>query len=255
MTIPLDHLLSDVAAAGDAGVSLSKLTKKYVGKVGAKARTPEVEFRDRLAVLLREGAIRGPFKNGAAQLYFAADKGPTVETVAAKVVQLVLHAGVKLLSKAALRGKLKGLDKAYLADALAQAVARRAILEVACGVSQYYIHRDVAAERFNFAAEPLSMGEAREPAWRVTFEDLRPVYNRLKAEQKGLPSVKIYDLMRALGAPIDELHRLIAQEAKMGRVLINPTTSVELPREVMDAALRLPGHSEPFVTIVIEDEL
>ena len=89
----------------------------------------------------------------------------------------------------------------------------------------------------------------------MTFADLRPVYNRLKAEQKGFPSVKIYDLMRALGAPIDELHRLIAQEAKMGRVLINPTTSVELPREVMDAALRLPGHSAPFVTIVIEDEL
>ena len=40
----------------------------------------------------------------------------------------------------------------------------------------------------------------------------------------------------------------------MGRVLINPTTSVELPRRSMDVALRLPGHSEPFVTIVIEDE-
>jgi hypothetical protein len=44
------------------------------------------------------------------------------------------------------------------------------------------------------------------------------------------------------------------EEAKAGRITIHPTTSVDLPREVVDAGIRLAGFPEPFVTVVVKSE-
>ena len=144
-----------------------------------------MEFRDGSPFCSARALSQARLRMARRRLYFAADKGPTVEQVAAKVIQLLLDRGRQAAVEGGFEGQLKGLDKAYLAHALAQAVARLAILEAACGVSEYHIHRDVAAERFNFAAEPLSMGEGKRAGMACSLRDLRPVYNRLKAEQKG----------------------------------------------------------------------
>ena len=154
---------------------------------------------------------------------------------------------------------MTGLNRLFFADGIKHAVARRIIVELACGSSKYYLHRDVAAEYFDFKAAaspdervPLEPLTPVEP--KLAFDDLLPVYRRLKAEQGGFSAVKIFDLMKALGQPKEVLHRLLLDEAKAGRVTIHPTTSVELPAEVIDAGIRLPGYAEPFVTFVVKNE-
>lgn len=129
-------------------------------------------------------------------------------------------------------------------------------MELACGVSKYYLHRDVAAEYFGFEAASAEASASQDPSApaepKLRFEDLLPVYRRLKAEQGGFSAVKIFDLMKALDRPKEVLHRLLVEEAKAGRVTIHPTTSVELPKEVIEAGIRLPGYSEPFITVVVK---
>jgi hypothetical protein len=66
--------------------------------------------------------------------------------------------------------------------------------------------------------------------------------------------VKIFDLVKALERPKEAIHRLLVEEAEAGRITIHPTTSVELPAEVVDAGISLPGFTEPFVTVVIKDD-
>jgi hypothetical protein len=250
MIAKLDTVGADIVGAGDVGLTLGQIRKKFVGKSGTKAKAREAEMRERLASLVREGAIRGPFKTGASQLYFAAGRGPSIETASDTVAEFVFQSGVKLLSKAALEKKITGLNRRFFADAIADAVAKQTIMELVQGRARFYLHRDVAAERFGFEVEGPTA--PKKPA--LTFADLSPVYRRLKAEQGGFPAVKIFELIRALKAPKAEVHRLLIEEANAGRVTIHPTTSVELPPEVIDAGVRLPGFAEPFITVVVKDD-
>jgi hypothetical protein len=199
----------------------------------------------------------GTAQDGVAQYYFAAGRGPSIETASAVVARLVLQSSTKLLSRAGLERKLTGMNGRFFADAIKHAVG--AIVELACGTSKYYLHRDVAAEHFGFeAATPADAITTPRPAptspGRLVFEDLLPAYRRLKAEQGGFSAVKIFDLMKALNLPKDVVHRLLVEEAKSGRVTIHHTTSVELRPEVIDAGIRLPGYAEPFVTVVVKND-
>ena len=124
-------------------------------------------------------------------------------------------------------------------------------MELACGSSKYYLHRDVVAEYFGIGSDS-DGGGSREP--KLAFEDLLLVYRRLKAEQGGFSAVKIFDLIKALGQPKEVLHRLLVEEAKAGRITIHHTTSVKLPPEVTAAGIRLPDYAEPFVTVVVRDD-
>jgi hypothetical protein len=173
-------------------------------------------------------------------------------------VRFVLQSGVKLLSRAGLEKKVTGMHRRFLADAIKHAVASQVIVELACGTSKYYLHRDVVAEYFGFEVTSVDANALREPTTAVnpklTFGDLLPVYRRLKAEQGGFSAVKIFDLMKALNLAKDDLHRLLLEEAKAGRVTIHHTTSVELPPEVIDAGIRLPGFAEPFLTVVFKND-
>jgi hypothetical protein len=159
--------------------------------------------------------------------------------------------------------KVTGMNKRFFDDGLKHAVASQAILELSCGSSKYYLHRDVAADYFGF--EPASPGRAPLPLQPrppepvpappgLTLDNLLPAYRRLKAEQGGFSAVKIFDLMAALQDSKEDLHRLLIEEAKAGRVTLHPTTSVDLPRQVIDAGIRLPGFPEPFITVVVKTE-
>ena len=85
----------------------------------------------------------------------------------------------------------------FFADAIKHAVASRAIVELACGASKYYLHREVAADLFGFdqatAADTMEPVEAKTSTKApLSLEDLLPVYRRLKAEQGGFSAVKIF---------------------------------------------------------------
>lgn len=259
MASKLDNLLPAILDANDAGLTIGAIKDKFVGKSRAKAKEREAELREKLTSLVGGGAIWGPLKHKGTQYYFAAGRGPSIETASAGVVRLVLQSGAKLLSRPGLQKKVTGMNRPFFPDAVKHAVASRAILELACGVSRYYLHRDVAAEYFGFEtaasadaiASSMQSGGS-EPT--LSFEDLLPVYRRLKAEQGGFSAVKILDLIKALNLPKEVLHRLLVAEAKAGRVTIHPTTSVELPADVIEAGIRLPGLAEPFITVVVKND-
>lgn len=259
MVSKLDELLPTIIDAGDKGLSRGKITERFAGKSKAKQRTAELE--EKLAALARDGAIWGPLKHGATQYYFATGRGPSVETAGEAIVGLVFRSGIKLLSKAGLEKKVLGMNRRFFVDGLKHAASSGRILELSCGSSKYYLHRDVAADYFGFEpTAPAAPEPAQRPASaqaspaRLTLDDLLPAYRRLKAEQGGFSAVKIYDLMQAMNGSKDDLHRMLVEEAKAGRITIHPTTSVDLPREVVDAGIRLPGFAEPFVTVVVPGE-
>jgi hypothetical protein len=58
----------------------------------------------------------------------------------------------------------------------------------------------------------------------------------------------IADVIRESGLSKEQVHRWLTDEARAGRVTIHPTTSVDLPREAMDAGLSIPGFKEPFIS-------
>jgi hypothetical protein len=256
MASKLDELLPTIVDAGDSGLSIVKITQKFAGKSQAKERS--AELCDKLAALIRDGAIWGPVKHRAAQYYFATGRGPSIETASETIAEAVSRSGAKLLSIPALKKKVTGMNRPFFADGVKHAIAGQTILELSCGRSKFYLHRDVAADRFGFAPTssdgPIARGDAGPTKPSLAFENLLPVYRRLKAEQGGFSAVKIFDLIRALDVSQEVLHRLLVEEAKTGRVTIHPTTSVDLPKEVVDAGVRLPGFPEPFITVVVESE-
>jgi hypothetical protein len=256
MASRLDDLLPAIIAANDAGLTVSAIRTKFIGRSGTNGRL--AELGEKLASLIREGTIWGPFKHGRTQYYFATGRGPSIETASKAVERLIFQSGVKLPSRPGLEKKVTGKHRQFFADGIKHAVASRAIVELACGSSKFYLHRDVAAEYFGFEAVSVDACASREPSApvepRFAFEDLLPVYRHLKAEQGGFSAVKIFDLMKALDRPKEVLHRLLVEEVKAGRVTIHPTTSVELGGVVIDAGIRLPGFAEPFVTVVVKDD-
>ncbi|NVO14874.1 MAG: hypothetical protein HXX10_12635 [Rhodoplanes sp.] len=246
--------------AEDAGLALGTLKTCFVGKAKATAKAREERLRDALKTLAERGDIWGPVKHGSTQYYFAAGRGPSIETASALLVRLVLQSGTRLLSRPGLEKKVTGMHRRFFPDAVKHAIAGRAIVELTCGKSKYYLHCDVAAERFAFETTTMPVDPSPVPGPNpphgpsLRFEDLLPVYRRLKAQQGGFSAVKIFDLMKALNVPKEALHTLLVQEAKAGRITIHPTTSVELPREVIDAGIRLDGFAEPFITVVVKDD-
>ena len=261
MPSKLNELLTAIVDAGDSGLSIGKITQKFAGKSKTKERS--ALLREKLAALVHDGAIRGPLKHGATQYYFAIGQGPSIDTASEAIVALVSRSGVKLLSKAGLEKKVIGMNWRFFADGLKLATASQAILELSCGSSKYYLHRQAAVDYFGFVTTSLdgtiAPSEASPaytpPAERsLTLETLLPAYRRLKTEQGGFSAVKIYDLMQALNGTKEDLHRLLIEEAKAGRITIHPTTSVDLPKKVIDAGIRLPGFPEPFITVVVKGE-
>jgi hypothetical protein len=263
MPSKLDDLLPAIVAGGDSGVTEGTLKTKFAGKSTHKARKILLTaLQEKLAALGREGLIWGPLKFGPSDIYFATGRGPSIETASTAIVGLISKSGVKLLSKAKLEEKVIGKNARFFVDGLKHATSTRAIVELSCGSSKYYLHRDVAADYFGFEVTALDSPNPSpqpgppepSPTPRLTLETLLPAYRRLKAEQGGFSAVKIFDLMHAVSGSKEDLHRLLIEETKAGRVTIHPTTTVELPKEVIDAGIRLPGFPEPFVTVVVKSE-
>jgi hypothetical protein len=254
-----DDIVPALIKAGDIGLTKAKIEEKFAGKSKAKDRIAALGVK--LTALLNEEAIRGPFKFSRSEYYFVLGRGPSIETASKAIVGLVSKSGVKLLSKASLEKTITGKNANFFADGIKYAVASQAILELSCGNSKYYLHRDVAADYFGFevaASEtptpPPHTTKTTRAATSLTLETVLPAYRRLKAEQGGFSAVKIFDLMQQLNGSKEDLHRLLIDETKAGRVTIHPSTSVNLPKEVVEAGIRLSGFPEPFITVVVKSE-
>jgi hypothetical protein len=181
MTSKLEHLLPAIINANDAGLTVGAIRAKFIGKSNAKTKDREAELREKLGSLVREGAIWGPLKHGVAQYYFAAGRGPSIETASAVVVRLALQSGTKLPSRAGLEKNVTGMNRRFFTDAIKHAVASGEIVELTCGKSKYYLQRGVAAEYFGFETATSADATASPRPTRGTvpalvFEDLLPRY-------------------------------------------------------------------------------
>src|SRR5262249_35283525 len=149
--------------------------------------------------------------------------------------------------------KMTGFLKAFFDDALASLKAEAKIVELKSGRNtRFYVHREVLLEQLRLT-DNLETGSSPHPigSFRtvdVTIEKIRPVYEELKTEQGGISTVKIYDIMTRLGAAKEDLHRLLLDEAKSGRVSLHRASTAKFPPEVIAAGILVEGQPEPLVT-------
>jgi hypothetical protein len=261
--VKVDGVLAAIKKAGDEGLSFVELRKRFV----VKSKAGEPELREELGALRRKGAVR-VLKDGAADHYFGVEHGPSLHQVRTAIVRLVRESGIQLSTEESLKAGLRSIERQFLSDALVDALQERAIVELTYGTTKCYLHHDVAAKLLSFegrsdrkppASRPTADSKPPStppavPPGPVTLEQVLPVYRRLREEQGGFSGVRIFDLMKAMGLPKEVLHPLLLQEAKAARVTIHRSASVELPREVTDAGIRLPGFADPFVTFAVKKE-
>jgi hypothetical protein len=237
----LDAVLPLIQEAQDNGVTLSEISNKIFGQ----PKSPPALAR-KLQALAEEKAIREPLKYNKEPYYFGLGRGPSAEGVSEQVVQIAKELGSRPPSEKALKGKVTGIKAVMLDKAIQLAVRSRAVLPLDCGGSMFYVHREVAEKHFGQLA-----ARGGEPPKALLFEDILPAYRRLKAEQGGLSTVKIFDLMTALKVSKDALHDLLKRETKAERLTIHHS-NVTLAEEVMAAGIHIEGIERPFVTVVIK---
>jgi hypothetical protein len=252
MAWAINDILPGIVNARDAGLTRAQIEKKL-------AKEDRGKLSGALRSLIDAKEIRGPIKRGPSQYYFASGRGPSAEVTCEIVSKLVLDSGTKLLSLAALKKTVTGLNGRFFTDGVRLAIASKKIIQLSCGASKYHFHFDVAQDYFALSkatrADPPRPSGKQSFGSELTMQTIRPVLQRLKAEQGGLGTIDIYDLMKALGVPKDTLHQFLVKEVKAGHLTIHPTTTIQLRPEVIDAAIRLPGFAEPFVTVALKDEL
>jgi hypothetical protein len=236
----------------------------YIAAAGAKGRTKD-DLRKKIARgrnapslddLRASGAIKGPFKRKS-EYYFAPQFAPTAAQAEDAIEAVLRDANTKLTSKSGLEKKTTGFLKVFFSDALAALKAEVKIVELRGGQTIYYVHRETLLEQLRLAddgAEPRFLHHPSARSSRsadITLEDIRPVYEKLKSEQGGIGTVRIYDIMTRLGAAKESLHRLLVDEAKIGRVTLHAASTVKFPPEVMAAGIRLEGQPDLLVTVVL----
>jgi hypothetical protein len=241
MTSNESHLTDALATAGAKGLSRTKIREL--------AKVPESKLDACLKDWRSRGLIHGPFSNGKAQYYFDGANAPSCRTAEARIEEILRHSGAKLVSRTSLDGQLKGVLKPFFADALSSLKSDSKILELKYGSSLLYAHREPVLEL-------LRVDEGVAPKQRtaaLTLSDIRPAYETLKAQQGGISVVKIFDLLKATGVGRDELHALLREEARLGRVSLHPATTAHYSFEVVEAGIKIDGERDPRVTVVFKE--
>jgi hypothetical protein len=60
-------------------------------------------------------------------------------------------------------------------------------------------------------------------------------------------------MLNKLGVSREQLHDLLLREAQRGRVTLHAASTVNFPREVMDAGIRIEGERQPYVTFILRE--
>jgi hypothetical protein len=243
-------LIDALIAAGHKGLTKSALEKKV-----------PAAYRSRSAAIIGElksaGLIRGPFKAGRSQTYFAPDFAPTSTQAETLIEEFLRNTGAKLATRSELSYSVKGFLQVFLRDALAALKSEAKIVELRRGRSTFYVHREPLLDQLGIpddqiGFEPVAPDSTPVQA-TVTLADVRPLYQRLKVEQGGISAVKIYDIMCGLSVAKEDLHRLLLEEERNGRVSLHRASTARFPPKVMEAGIRLAGQPEPLVTIVLKE--
>jgi hypothetical protein len=243
-------LVEYVKAAGAKGRTKSKLQEKIPKMMRSQASSI-------LGELKSSGAIRGPFKNRS-DYYFAPQFAPTREQAEDVIEKPLRQAGTRLTARSDLEKKASGFHRTFFNDALASLKGEAKIVELqGSKKTTFYVHRDAVLEQLRLpsAVEPEQLATMPVQQTAVTLDDIRPIYNTLKAEQGGISTVKIYDIMTRLGASREDVHRILLREAKSGRVSLHPASTVKFPSEVMAAGIRLQGQADLLVTVVLKEDV
>jgi hypothetical protein len=239
-----------LSKAGTKGLSKANLAKSLSASPGNR------ELASALTRLKARGAIRGPFRIGQSNLYFDANGAPTREQLESRIEDLLQRAGTRATTRSDLEEGMKGAPKSLFRDALSALKGEGRLVELRNAKrSPLYVHRDAIFDqlRLKGGAEDGRRPRPPTPA-SLTLEDVRPAYLTLKAEQGGISAVKIYDIWKRLKVPKEELHAMLLHEAQRGRVSLHAASTVNFPREVIEAGIKVDGQSQPYVTFIFREK-
>jgi hypothetical protein len=233
------QLIKDLAEAGTKGLTQAEIKKKIPKTLQRKI----VTF---IGDLKQNGSLNGPFTIGRRKSYFDRAHAPKREQMERHLEELIRQQGMRLISRSSLAEKVRNFPKEFFQDALSLLRSEYRILELQGSTkSVLYIHREPVLEQLGLT------GITEQSS--ITLEMLGPVYRTLRAQQGGISAVTIYDLLKKLNATKNEVHDLLLREAKLGRVSLHPASTVNFPREVIDAGIRVEGQPQPFITVVLRE--
>lgn len=248
-----EDIVRVLARAGTKGLSITALAKAI------SAPAVNRQLSSVISELKSRGAIRGPFRMGRSSLYFETKSAPTREHLESRIEDLLRRAGTRVTTRSDLDKGMKGAVQSLYKDAISVLKAEGKIVELRnARRSPLYVHRDALIEQLRVESggdhdrRPLPLTPSLKTT-SISLDDIRPHYLSLKAEQGGISAVKIYDVLRKLGVSRDELHALLLREAQRGRVSLHAASTVNLPREVMDAGIKIEGEQQPYVTFILRE--
>jgi hypothetical protein len=234
-----DSVFEALERAGSRGLTTTDLKK--VGSASAQ-----------LKKLKADGSIRGPLPIGRSKRYFVAEQAPTREQVEARIERRLRDAELKLTSFSDLEALARFAPKAFFKDALSALKANGRIIELRGPMkSKLYLHCEPLLEQLRPERDLKKSPSSEKPNHSISLERIRPVYEALKAQQGGISAVTIFDVLKGIGGSKEELHRLLLDEAKRGRVTLHPASTVNFSREITEAGIKLEGQPYPFVTVVL----
>jgi len=248
-----EDIVRALARAGTKGLAAAALAKAISAPPASK------QLSSAITKLKSHGAIRGPFRVGRFSLFFEAKSAPTREHLESRIEDLLRRAGTRVTTRSDLDKGMKGVVQSLYKDAISALKAEGKIVELRnARRSSLYVHRDAIIDQLRVESggdrgdRPPSSTQSSEAA-SISLDDVRPYYLALKAEQGGISTVKIYDILKKLDVSKDELHALLLREAKRGRVSLHAASTIYLPREVMEAGIRVEGEQQLYVTFILRE--
>lgn len=248
-----EDIVRALARVGTKGLTAAALAKAIPAPAANK------QLSSAITKLKSRGAIRGPFRIGRFSLFFEAKSAPTREHLESRIEDLLRRAGARVTTRSDLDKGMKGVVQSLYKDAISALKAEGKIVELRnARRSPLYVHRDAIIDQLRVESgdnrdrrlpSPTQSSEAAS----ISLDDLRPYYLALKAEQGGISTVKIYDILKKLGVSKHELHSLLLREAQRGRVSLHAASTVNFPREVMEAGIRIEGEQHPYVTFILRE--
>lgn len=247
-----EDIVSALVKAGTKGLTTSALAKA----ISARADKPLTSAITRLK---SGGAVRGPFRMGRFNLFFDAKSAPTREQLEYRIEDLLRRAGTRVTTRSDLDKGMKGVVQSLYKDAISALRADGKIVELRNAKrSPLYVHREAIVDQLRVESGDAGDRTAQSTAQStemnsISLDDLRPHYLALKAAQGGISAVKIHDVIEKLGVSKDKLHALLLREAQHGHVSLHAASTVNFPREVMEAGIRIEGEPLPYVTFIMRE--
>ena len=248
-----EDIVRVLARVGTKGLTITALAKT----ISAPAANRQLSAA--ITRLKSRGAIRGPFRMGRSSLFFETKNAPTREHLESRIEELLRRAATRVTTRSDLDKAMKGVVQSLYKDAISVLKAEGKIIELRnARRSALYVHRDAIIDQLR--VESSASGDRTHPpvvqpseVASISLDDVRPHYLTLKTEQGGISAVKIYDVLKRIGVSKEDLHALLLREARRGRVSLHAASTINFPREVIEAGIRIEGEHQPYVTFILRE--